>query len=94
MAHLTLSMTELILPCIHNTVDVCKQLTHLILEYGSSKLVGLVKFISVSIRIPNNFVYIICFEVIIFTSEIFFLFSLKFLMDLIKKMKNKISSLV
>jgi len=52
-------MTERVAPPNQNTVGVCKKITHLLLDYISSRLVTLLKFTDAPIQVPDIIDYTI-----------------------------------
>jgi hypothetical protein len=65
---------EMIPPPSQNTVEVCDQVTVLILYYISSRLVPLLKVTDTPIQVSDILVLIVCFMLINFSFQIFLLF--------------------
>jgi len=61
-------------PPIQNTVEICNQITLLILYYISSRLLTLLKVIVVSVKDSDIFYPTVSFKFINFSFQIFLLF--------------------
>jgi len=67
-------------PC-HNTVEVCNQITLLILYYISSRLINLLQIVDATIQqVPDIFYLTVNFNFLNFSFQIFLILFLKYLL--------------